>query len=315
MMEGGTFDDFQEASRSILGFLHQRYGFGLWMVTRVQEDDWIILQAEDHHYEVRDGTVLKWADSFCSRMARDEGPRIAARSSDVPAYAEAAIGKQLEIGAYVGVPLRHPDGELFGTMCAIDPAEQPHITEQDLPLIELLGKLLSTILARDLEQAESERQIREARHESLNDPMTGLPNRRAWNQMIEREQSRLHRLGGSAVISIIDLDELKEANDAQGHAAGDELLQRCARAIGQKVRDNDFVARLGGDEFGIASISYQAVEPGSVTERLAEQLAQAGVRASIGGAAWRPGEDLADTWQRADAAMYENKHRHRARDQ
>lgn len=311
-MNAGTFGNFEEASRSVLDFLHRRYGFGLWMVTRVQGEDWIILQAEDHHYGVGDGTVLKWADSFCSRMTRGEGPRIAPRCRDIAAYVEAPIGQQMPIGAYVGVPLQHPDGRLFGTMCAIDPAEQPHVSDEDLPLIELLARLLSTVLAHDIEYAESQDQIRQAVNESLSDPLTGLPNRRAWDRMIEREQAHLRQFGGSAVISIVDLDRLKEINDSEGHAAGDELLRRCAEAIGRNVRDNDFVARLGGDEFGIASISYHSPETGSVTERLREQLEASDAQASIGGAAWHPGETLFETWQRADAAMYAHKHRHSA---
>lgn len=309
MIDVESFDNFEEASRTVLDFLHQHYGFGLWMITRVQGDDWIILQAEDHHYGVSDGAVLRWADSFCSRMTRGEGPRIAPRSKEIAAYTEAPIGKQLPIGAYVGVPLRHPDGKLFGTMCAIDPDEQPHVSDSDLPLIELLARLLSTVLAHDIERAESQRQIREARHESLSDPLTGLPNRRAWNRMMEREQSRLRQFGGSAVICVVDLDDLKEVNDEHGHAAGDEVLRRCADAIGQNVRDDDFVARLGGDEFGVASISYQSLEPGPVSERLREQLDACGIRASIGGAAWKPGQSLAETWERADADMYADKNR------
>lgn len=308
MMNAGTFGNFEEASRSVLDFLHRRYGFGLWMVTRVQGEDWIILQAEDHHYGVGDGTVLKWADSFCSRMSRGEGPRIAPRSRDIAAYTEAAINESLSIGAYVGVPLRHPDGRLFGTMCAIDPAEQPQVSEADLPLIELLARLLSTILAHDIDSAQSREEISKARSESLSDPLTGLPNRRAWDRMIEREQGNLQQFGGVALITIIDLDNLKDVNDSRGHAAGDELLRRCAEALADSVRDSDFVARLGGDEFGVASIDYKCADTARLDERLREVLVEGGVIASVGSAAWNPGGSLQSAWRQADRAMYADKH-------
>ena len=148
------FDSFEDASRAVLDFLQQRFGFDLWMVTRVQQDDWIILQASDHGYGVTDGTVLKWTDSFCSRMTQEQGPMIAPRSAEIESYTEAPIGQQLKIGAYMGVPLRHPDGRLFGSMCAIDPHPKDNVGQNDLPLLELLARLLSTILADEIEAME-----------------------------------------------------------------------------------------------------------------------------------------------------------------
>ena len=62
------FDDFETATRSVLKYLHKKYGFSLWMMTRTEGDDWIILQAEDHGYDVKEGSVFNWADSFCSKM-------------------------------------------------------------------------------------------------------------------------------------------------------------------------------------------------------------------------------------------------------
>ena len=66
--------DFASASREALAFLHARLGMGLWMITRADDDDWVILSAEDHAYGLEDrlsrGLVLRWSDSFCARMAR-----------------------------------------------------------------------------------------------------------------------------------------------------------------------------------------------------------------------------------------------------
>ena len=71
------FNDFEAAGQRVLAFLHQRFGFGLWMVTRTEGEDWIVLQSEDHGYGVKPGTVFRWADSFCSEMVKGNGPRIA----------------------------------------------------------------------------------------------------------------------------------------------------------------------------------------------------------------------------------------------
>jgi diguanylate cyclase len=117
--------DFETAGRSVLAFLHERFGFGLWMVTRTEGEDCIVPQAEDHGCRVTPGTVFRWADSFCSEMVKGHGPRIAPDSDVVPADAAGPIGRQVAIGAYIGVPLLNADGSLFGTLRAIDPARQP----------------------------------------------------------------------------------------------------------------------------------------------------------------------------------------------
>lgn len=150
--------DFVSASRAVLKHLHHHLGFDLWMVTRKEQEDWIVLQTEDHGYGVKEGTVFRWADSFCSQMVLGRGPRIAPRSEEIPAYATAPIGRQVTIGSYVGVPLMGPDGSLFGTLCAIHPAPQPPIVASELPLVELLARLLSSILSSDLKMAEQARQ-------------------------------------------------------------------------------------------------------------------------------------------------------------
>ena len=100
------YSGFEAAARAVLGFLHARFGFDLWMVTRTEGEDWIVLHVEDHGYGVRPGTVFRWSDSFCSRMVQGLGPRVAPDAAGVPAYAEAPIGRQVRIGAYIGLPLR-----------------------------------------------------------------------------------------------------------------------------------------------------------------------------------------------------------------
>ncbi|WLT39263.1 GAF domain-containing protein [Synechocystis sp. B12] len=90
--------------------------------------------------------MFHWPDSFCSRMVRGEGPHIAPQSNLVEAYRNAPIAQQVDIGAYVGVPITYGNGSLFGTLCAIDPEIQPDSLVDELPLVELIAQLLSTIL-------------------------------------------------------------------------------------------------------------------------------------------------------------------------
>ena len=303
-MSSLTFDNFESASRNVLDFLQTRFPFGLWMVTRTEGNDWIVLQALDKGYGVREGDVYRWADSFCARMMAGQGPRLAPRAAAVPAYAAAPIGQQLDIGAYLGVPLMRSDGALFGTLCAIDPREQPQLGDTDLELVELLANLLATLLAADLQAVEQQRIASHWMRESLSDALTGLANRRGWDLHLEEEEARARRYGAPVAVLVIDLDDLKEINDKRGHGEGDTLIRDSANIIGETLRDADFAARIGGDEFAILAVESGPGEAQGLAQRLEQALAARGIRASIGHACRDPRQHLAQAWEAADQAMY-----------
>ena len=299
--------DFDSAARAVIAFLHHRLGFGLWMVTRTEGDDWIVLQSEDHGYNVAPGTVFRWADSFCSRMVQGQGPRVAPDSTQVPAYAAAPIGRQVPIGSYIGAPLYKEDGSLFGTLCAIDPERQPAAIAQEQELVELLASLLSAILQAELKATEAVRRSERLEVEAYTDPMTTLYNRRAWECLLAREEERCRRYGHPAYVIAVDLDELKRVNDTLGHAAGDELIIRAAGALRQAAREADVVARIGGDEFAILAVECDRAGADAIVARLRAALAAASVSASIGMAARAQVGGLEAAEAMADRRMYEEK--------
>ena len=71
----------------------------------VEDNDWIVLQSEDHGYAVQPGQVFEWANSFCCHMVAGKGPRIAPRSEEIPLYATAPINQHFCIKSYIGQPL------------------------------------------------------------------------------------------------------------------------------------------------------------------------------------------------------------------
>jgi diguanylate cyclase len=302
-----AFENFEAAGQAVLAFLHQRFGFDLWMVTRTEGDDWIVLQSEDHGYGVKPGAVFSWADSFCSEMVKGNGPRVAPDSDSVPAYAEAPIGRQVAIKAYVGVPLMDANGGLFGTLCAIDPSPQPEAIVQDQPLIELLAALLSTVLQSELKAAHEARRSERLELEAQTDSLTQLYNRRAWDRLLSKEEERCRRYGYPATVLCIDLDELKRVNDTQGHAAGDALIARAADALRAAAREVDIVARMGGDEFGVIGVECDAEGAAALLGRIRKALADFDVKASVGLAARHPATGLQGAWEAADRLMYAEK--------
>ncbi len=302
-----AYHDFETAGRAVLAFLHQRLGFALWMVTRTEGDDWIVLQSEDHGYGVKPGTVFRWADSFCSRMVKGDGPRIAPHSGSVPAYAAAPIGRQVPIGAYVGVPLHASEGELFGTLCAIDPEHQPLEIAGEQELVEMLAALLSTVLQAELAAEAMARRSERLELEAQSDVLTSLYNRRAWDRLLSSEEERCRRYGHHAAVVAIDLDGLKQVNDTLGHAAGDELIGRAALALRAAAREPDIVARVGGDEFAILAVECDHDGARALVDRLRATLKAEGVSASLGLAARAPATGLPGAWEAADHSMYLEK--------
>ncbi|PSF38188.1 sensor domain-containing diguanylate cyclase [Aphanothece hegewaldii CCALA 016] len=311
MMDIYPYPDFSTASVEVLKYLSQRLNFNLWMVTRTEGSDWIVLKAEDHGYGVKEGTVFRWADSFCSQMVAGRGPRIAPCASAVPAYAATPIAQQVTIGAYVGIPLLLESGALFGTLCAIDPSPQSQAIAAELPLIELLARLLCSLLDNDLKLTEQIRRTERAKVEAMTDVLTGIYNRRGWEQLLTAEENRCRSYGNSACVVSIDLDDLKKVNDTYGHASGDILIRNAAQIIKSTIRKQDIVARIGGDEFVILLVDAGCEDGSIIVERLHTQLFTQGVRASIGLAFRNPSLGLGNAWQEADQAMYICKRSHK----
>lgn len=166
--------------------------------------------------------------------------------------------------------------------------------------------MLSAFMEAEMSRIIAESTARGALEIANRDPATGLGNRRAWLHTLHVEAGRARRTGRPITIVILDIDGLKQVNDAYGHAAGDSLIARAAAALAGARRATDVVCRLGGDEFGIAAPDTDPQAAEALAERLRESLLEQGVSVSLG---WATSAHLGidDLWQRADAAMYENK--------
>jgi len=302
-----------EVVARILGFLRRRYDLDLWMITRVKGDDWIMILADDRRGEVVTGQVFAWSESICKRMVEGACPgwinSIAEQRLIMDAPIVPPMVRRLGIDAYIGAPMRTADGSLLGTLCGMHRASCTTLDRSDHELVVLLADLLAGFMTAEIGSVELERQNERFRFEAMTDVLTHLPNRRAWEQKLEREQSRALRLGETSFVSVIDLDGLKQVNDEQGHASGDELLRQTALALRYAVRDSDFVARLGGDEFSVLGIQSGSADEEDVARRIRLALERRDIRASVGTASGGPASNHVELWRRADAAMYRQKRR------
>jgi diguanylate cyclase (GGDEF)-like protein len=138
------------------------------------------------------------------------------------------------------------------------------------------------------------------------DDLTGLPNRRAWDEYLSRELAHSKRLGTPICVALLDLDRFKEYNDRHGHQGGDRFLKQAAGAWQQRIRETDLIARYGGEEFAIALLDCRLEEATVMLDQL-RLVTPEGESSSVGLVAWNGEEDEDELVARADAALYEAK--------
>ena len=139
------------------------------------------------------------------------------------------------------------------------------------------------------------------------DPLTGCFNRRVFRNLVERRQVEGH--SGEGALFLVDIDDLKSVNDALGHAAGDALIRKLAEEIKHVVRANELVIRWGGDEFLVVLEGLAPAEMEGRRAAMAQSIAAAGLKASIGIAPFGGPVDLLAAVDVADRGMYVEKTR------
>lgn len=141
--------DFTAAACGALEFLHEQLGWDVWIVTRVADDRQVVLRSHPAGV-LPPGASLPWSDSFCHLMTTGQAPRAATVTAAVPEYAARSLGPVSRVAAYIGVPLVTGEGALFGTLCGIGFRARPRSASRDLPVVETVARMLSTLMAAGL---------------------------------------------------------------------------------------------------------------------------------------------------------------------
>ncbi len=209
-----------------------------------------------------------------------------------------------ELRSHITFPLV-AGGETIGCISLASPVEDA-FSALDVQVFSLIAYQLASAI-RNVQL------FRRTQEMAITDPLTGLYNRRHFQELLDHECFRAHRYGHSLSLAIVDLDHFKEVNDTLGHPAGDMVLQQTSQLLRQSVRQVDVVARYGGDEFALLLPDTNLEQAAVLAERL--RLAMQGrsfvtsqhkvnVTISVGVAAL--GEDVPDKEtliQRADEAL------------
>ncbi len=159
---------------------------------------------------------------------------------------------------------------------------------------------------------DRKRQELRLRYQAHHDPLTGLANRRRFDEEVER-----CRRSGDGALLVLDVDGLKLVNDRLGHDAGDQVLKEVARVIRSASRETDTAARIGGDEFGVVLPGAPLALAQGIAERIRSDVAVVAVRPGIGTGGLAVGVSVgvagaaeSDPVRIADRRMYEDKRRH-----
>ncbi len=183
-----------------------------------------------------------------------------------------------------------------------------------------LDNVVEQLAAENAALRKEVRRLSRYRTMAYRDALTGLRNRRAFDERLTEECARARRNHGYAFsVILVDLDEFKAINDTHGHAAGDRALEEVARFLQASVREVDGCYRLGGDEFAILLPGTNAHGCCAVVTRLRGGLPCTSeltfrVGLSVGVACCPPGQpDPDEVIAAADRAMYRDKARNRAR--
>jgi diguanylate cyclase (GGDEF)-like protein/PAS domain S-box-containing protein len=203
------------------------------------------------------------------------------------------ITQQMAIGALV---LKSRPGTIY--------------SEKDKELMQFVSAQVATAIERRQLHAD-------LLHSARYDQLTGLPNRRLFDDRIKSALARCRRNQSGMALLFVDIDGFKQVNDSRGHAVGDRLLQEVALRLEQCTREEDTVARLGGDEFVVLLEETHAQEDAlSVANKIRHLISQTinidgvilHIRASIGIAVYpEHGVEIAELLRHADKEMYMDK--------
>jgi diguanylate cyclase (GGDEF)-like protein len=216
-----------------------------------------------------------------------------------PGHSAQELAPGFEAGAAVWEPVLKDEGAAVGVLAVYWRDELQYLMPETQRALRLLA--LEAAIAIDRGELLGRLEIA-----ARTDDLTGLLNRRAWDEELGRELARADRSGALLCVAILDLDRFKQYNDTHGHQAGDRFLKQIAGAWSQSLRTGDILARYGGEEFALALPGTNLDHAQQMLERLREALPE-DQTCSAGVCLWDGKESAESLTARADTALYAAK--------
>jgi diguanylate cyclase len=179
-----------------------------------------------------------------------------------------------------------------------------------------IGQLTVRLHNMEQEAGELRSKLRLAHDQAMRDSLTGLPNRKAYEERMLQEVMRWRRFEHPLTLLVWDVDHFKSINDRYGHSSGDKVLVAVAQELATSIRETDFVGRFGGEEFVMILCGADKTAAFIVAEQIRKKIAQSGfnslgkpvkVSISCGLTEFVNGDTPQTIFERADKALYEAK--------
>lgn len=205
--------------------------------------------------------------------------------------------------------------QLSGLMRAMDEFKRKE-EERENRLQGRYEDLIGKVEQMEQETRKVKAHMEEERLRARTDPLTGLPNRAAYDEHLTQEYERWSRYRTAFTVVVCDLDYFKRVNDTYGHLAGDKVLRLVAKVITKNIRVTDFVARYGGEEFVIIMPSTSVEEAAAAMDKLREAMQSSpfnfhgkpvSITMSFGVTEIKEGDSVDEVFERADEALYQAK--------
>lgn len=206
------------------------------------------------------------------------------------------------------VPLICQD-RVVGVLNLADKEDGDHFNSGDIALIGLFSQLVGASIGNIKLFEKIQRQ-------ATTDGLTGLVNHKTFYEILEKELWRTRRYGGQISLIMVDIDNLKEINDAFGHRAGDKVIKEVSTRVKECIRQIDTAARYGGDEFAVILLNTSLADASVVAKRMVDAVANSPTRwnkeqiqlsISVGLGQYNEDTSPEDITSRSDQALYAAK--------
>jgi diguanylate cyclase len=319
--------EFDKFAKPLLLLLKELTGLETTFLTLVDErlqQQWVITTQSSAALMIPAGLQVAWQDSMCNLMFSQQ----LTYSTDIPERFSKSIGAQNGMQSFMVLPVSFA-GQLIGTLCGAD-RTYIELTEAQVGHARLIAAALTSQMKLLLDNQLFREQLQQQMHEAdtlrqqvdnleelaSTDPLTGLPNRRAFDDRFSQMVGIARRSKEEVGMMLIDIDNFKQVNDQLGHEVGDRVIQLVGRGLLELARAADIPCRIGGDEFQLAAIGTSAAGLSRLAVRLQRYLHQQrkklGVSCTLSiGIATTVHCPLEELFKAADTALYQSKERGR----
>ncbi len=302
---------------NVLQAIAHNLGVRFTIVMRIEGNTATVGSLFDTEGALASGSVYKFEDTFCAHMLKTGESCIPDVSAAGPEIRRIPAAIDLDVSTYIGVPIRLNDGQIYGTLFAMD--EQPRDWgAEHIKTLTLFARLLAHEYSAEAQRRAAERASEFGEGPQFIDPVTGLITQPAFESHLRSEERRLRRYGGLYSIGILELKDLPEGDSPEAVATQTQIIQGLANTLMLNSRIVDCCARLDDGRFAVlfpetpaknipawlrridaAVRTWNLLHPGLETE----------LAFSLGTADSAEADDYQSVWARATGRMLTDKMR------